>query len=73
LFTVFLQLALVYLPVMNSLFGTRPLSFAELAATVLVGSVVFIAVEIEKGIRRNFRGPRRALRVGNSSGQAACL
>jgi Ca2+-transporting ATPase len=60
MFTVLLQLALVYVPVMNDLFGTKPLAFRELAATVLIGVVVFVAVEIEKWIRR--RGDQRRLR-----------
>jgi Ca2+-transporting ATPase len=52
-FTILLQLALVYVPAMNTLFGTKPLRFTELVATVLAGSVVFLAVEVEKGVRRN--------------------
>jgi Ca2+-transporting ATPase len=50
--TVLLQLGLVYVPAMNALFDTMPLSLMELAATVLVGLVVFAAVEIEKYLRR---------------------
>ena len=50
--TVILQLTIVYNPVLNVLFKTQPLISAELAATLFLSSVVFIAVEIEKAIKR---------------------
>jgi P-type Ca2+ transporter type 2C len=53
LFTVLLQLAVIYSPALNDLFSTQPLRLVELAWTLLAGSVVFFAVEIEKWIRRN--------------------
>jgi Ca2+-transporting ATPase len=52
LFTVVLQVAIIYFPAMNNLFGTRPLRAVELASTLLIGSVILFAVEIEKWIRR---------------------
>jgi len=52
LFMVVLQLALIYTPVLNGLFRTQPLRLVELAWTVLAGSIIFFAVEIEKRIRR---------------------
>jgi len=52
LFTVMLQLALVYLPKLNELFDTHPLPLRDLVWTFLLGSTVFVAVEIEKWIRR---------------------
>jgi len=52
LFTVVLQLAIIYFHAMNSLFGTRPLRAVELASALLIGSVILFAVEIEKWIRR---------------------
>ena len=47
-----LQLAVVYLPFMNSVFGTAPLGPADWLAPVLLGGVVFFAVEVEKYIMR---------------------
>ncbi|MCC7537927.1 MAG: HAD-IC family P-type ATPase [Deltaproteobacteria bacterium] len=61
---VALQLALVYLPVMNVLFGTAPLPPAELGKSLLVASVVVPVVTIEKWWRRRTAGSR-------SSGAAA--
>jgi Ca2+-transporting ATPase len=51
--TVLLQLALIYVPALNNVFSTQPLRAAELAWTMLAASVVFLAVEIEKWIRRS--------------------
>jgi Ca2+-transporting ATPase len=50
--TVGLQLALIYVPFLNELFGTQPLTSLELAATFGMGFAVFIAVEVEKFVRR---------------------
>jgi Ca2+-transporting ATPase len=47
-----LQIATIYVPAMNSIFRTVPLSGAELAAAIAIASVVFVAVEIEKWVRR---------------------
>lgn len=50
-----LQLAVVYVPAMNVIMKTEPLSAAELAICVLVPSTVFLAVELEKWlVRRGF-------------------
>ena len=51
LLAIALQLAIIYLPVMNALFRTAPLSLAELALTVAGAVLVFAAVEIEKLFR----------------------
>jgi Ca2+-transporting ATPase len=51
LLAVALQLAIIYLPVMNALFRTAPLSLAELALTAAGAALVFVAVEIEKYLR----------------------
>jgi Ca2+-transporting ATPase len=52
LLTFLLQMATVYLPVLNSVFKTTPLTLQELLLTLAVSSVVFFAVEIEKFFRR---------------------
>jgi Ca2+-transporting ATPase len=50
--TLGLQLMVVYVPVLNRIFHTAPLSPGELAACLLLSTVVFIAVEIEKALVR---------------------
>ncbi len=50
-----LQLATVYLPSLNQIFKTWPLTPDELILTLLLSSVVFIAVEIEKSLKRRKR------------------
>lgn len=52
LLTVFLQLAVIYWPVLNPIFKTQPIGIYELGICLLLSSVVFIAVEIEKLIKR---------------------
>ncbi len=47
-----LQMATVYVPVLNPLFKTEALTLPELCVTVAMSSVVFIAVEIEKLLKR---------------------
>lgn len=56
-FTFLLQLAIIYLPVLNSLFKTKPLTLNELFLCIGVSFIIFVAVEIEKKIRRS--GKRR--------------
>ena len=46
--TVILQLMIVYVPFFNDLFKTQPLSIHELTITLIVSTLVFWAVEIEK-------------------------
>jgi len=53
--TLALQLATIYVPALNPIFKTEPLSAAELALCFGASSVVFIAVEIEKMWRRRRR------------------
>ncbi len=56
LFSIFLifllQLATVYLPFLNPIFKTQPLSLSELSLTVLISSLTFLAVEISKFLKR---------------------
>jgi len=48
LLTFVLQMATIYVPVLNPIFKTAPLSAGELVITLLLSSIVFMAVEIEK-------------------------
>jgi Ca2+-transporting ATPase len=52
IFTLFLQLAVVYLPVLNVIFHTQPLPPADLAVCLALSSLVLLAVEIEKWLWR---------------------
>ncbi|HEY6109112.1 MAG TPA: HAD-IC family P-type ATPase, partial [Gemmatimonadales bacterium] len=50
--TLVLQLAILYVPGLNTVFGTQPLTGFELLVTLALSSVVFVAVEIEKWVKR---------------------
>lgn len=52
LLTFVLQLALIYIPELNEFFHTQPLTLPELLTAILVSSLTFIAVEIEKSFKR---------------------
>ncbi len=52
LLTFALQMAVLYVPWLNPIFRTAPLSLGELAACLALSSVVFVAVEIEKALAR---------------------
>lgn len=52
LLTLAMQLAVIYLPAMNSIFHTRPLPLFDLAVCLLLSSTVLLAVEIEKWLIR---------------------
>jgi len=54
--TFVLQMATIYVPVFNRIFKTEPLTFFELAFTLALSTVVFIAVEIEKFVKRRMEG-----------------
>jgi Ca2+-transporting ATPase len=55
--TVLLQLAVIYVPALSSLFGTVPLTAAELAGTFAAGAAVMAVVELEKWFRRGAQRP----------------
>lgn len=52
LLTFILQMATIYIPILNDVFKTAPLTAAELAITLALSSIVFIAVEVEKTFKR---------------------
>ncbi len=59
LLTTLLQLAVIYVPWLNPVFKTQPLAGEELAVSVLVPSLVFVGIEIEKWMtRRGWLYPR---------------
>lgn len=53
LLTLALQLATIYVPFLNPIFKTKPLTAGEFVITILLSTVVFLAVEIEKVIKRS--------------------
>jgi Ca2+-transporting ATPase len=50
------QLAIVYLAPLQELFGTEPLDLVQLAVVLLASCTAFIAVEVEKLLRRRAAG-----------------
>ena len=58
--TTALQLALVYVPPLQSFFGTHPLNMAELAICLGFSSLLFVWVELEKIFFRFYFSRRRA-------------
>ncbi|MDZ7582094.1 MAG: cation-translocating P-type ATPase [Deltaproteobacteria bacterium] len=53
LLTFALQMATIYVPVLNPVFKTVPLTAGELFITILLSTAVFLAVEIEKAVKRS--------------------
>jgi P-type Ca2+ transporter type 2C len=52
LLTFALQMATIYVPFLNPIFKTQPLTFVELIITICLSAVVFAAVEIEKLVKK---------------------
>lgn len=50
--TVALQLAVIYVPALNAVFKTQPLSPVELGVCIGLATLVFVAVEFEKWLQR---------------------
>lgn len=55
LLTLVLQLIVIYLPAANKIFKTNPLSLNDLVVCLLLSTVVFHAVELEKFIKKKIR------------------
>ena len=55
LLTFALQMTTIYMPLLNPIFKTEPLSMNELIITLAASSLVFCAVEIEKWFKRQRR------------------
>lgn len=53
LLTLLLQLAVIYMPVLNSIFHTQPLPIYDLAVCLALSFLVLVAVEIEKVLVRH--------------------
>ncbi|HXH81488.1 MAG TPA: cation-translocating P-type ATPase, partial [Candidatus Tectomicrobia bacterium] len=64
LLTAAMQLATIYVPPLQPLFGTLPLALEDLLVACGVASVVFVAVEVEKWLRRRSSDRPRGVRVG---------
>jgi len=58
LLTLLLQLATIYVPFLRPIFKTEALSLAELGICLAASSVVFLGVEVEKGLARRRAAPR---------------
>ena len=57
-----LQLAVIYVPALNDILKTQPLTAGELALCVLLPSLVFVAIEVEKWLMRRGLIYRRTMR-----------
>ena len=51
--TLALQMATIDVPGLNPVFKTVPLTAGELFITILLSTAVFLAVEIEKTVKRS--------------------
>ncbi len=57
--TFILQLAVVYIPWLRSLFQTQPLSTRDLVVSLAISTVGFWAIELEKWVIRRWNKNRR--------------
>lgn len=53
--TIILQLAIVYVPSLNTVFSTQPPTAFELSFCVGISTLIFFAVEVEKLVKRSVR------------------
>ena len=69
-----LQLAVIYVPALNALLRTQPLTIAELGFCVMLPASVFAAIEIEKWLARRGvlqRGYAPASELGEPAGKSS--
>jgi Ca2+-transporting ATPase len=50
--TFILQIAIIYIPFLNKIFNTAPLTWKELGICLLISTITFHAVELEKFIKK---------------------
>ncbi len=50
--TFILQIAIIYQPALNKIFNTAPLTITETGLCLLISTITFHAVELEKFIKR---------------------
>jgi Ca2+-transporting ATPase len=50
--TFLLQIAIIYIPFLNKIFNTAPLTWKELGICLLISTITFHAVELEKFIKK---------------------
>jgi Ca2+-transporting ATPase len=50
-----MQMATIYVPFLNPIFKTQPLTATELGITLALSCVIFVVVEIEKFVKRRFQ------------------
>ena len=53
--TFILQIAIIYMPFLNKIFNTAPLTWKELGLCLLISTITFHAVEFEKFIKKRTR------------------
>ena len=58
------QLAFTYLPFLQRVFDTRPLTFAEGVVIVAIGVALFLVLEVEKVVVRRLQRGREGTRAG---------
>ncbi|MEO8546621.1 MAG: cation-translocating P-type ATPase, partial [Burkholderiaceae bacterium] len=63
--TFALQMATIYVPALNPIFKTQPLSAAELALCLGLSAVVWVVVEVEKAWRRSRASPTQPAAPGS--------
>ncbi|NLD72072.1 MAG: cation-translocating P-type ATPase, partial [Chloroflexi bacterium] len=59
LLTIVLQMLVVYVPFLQSVFDTRPLNLSEMAVTIGLSILLFIILEVVKAVQREADEPAR--------------